>query len=95
MNSIDYDINHNDKGYNSGEVAGYEEGYIAGATENGIQWHDLRKNPNDLPKDDRDYLVFTEECGVEIRNYFTDTKGFSCRPSRMVLAWCEIPKFEV
>lgn len=60
-----------------------------------LKWHDLRKDPNDLPEDDRDYLVFTEEFGVEIRNYFTDTKGFSCRPSRMVLAWCEIPKFEV
>lgn len=27
-----------------------EEAYIAGATENGIQWHDLRKDPNDLPE---------------------------------------------
>ena len=27
-----------------------KEGYIAGATENGIQWHDLRKDPNDLPE---------------------------------------------
>ena len=27
-----------------------EQSYIAGATENGIQWHDLRKDPNDLPK---------------------------------------------
>ncbi len=26
-----------------------KEAYIAGATENGIQWHDLRKDPNDLP----------------------------------------------
>ena len=41
-----------DKGYNSGEVAGYEEGYIAGATENGIVLHDLRKNPDDLPRQD-------------------------------------------
>ena len=27
-----------------------EEAYIAGATENSIQWHDLRKDPNDLPE---------------------------------------------
>ena len=26
------------------------QAYIAGATENGIQWHDLRKDPNDLPE---------------------------------------------
>ena len=25
-------------------------GYKLGATENGIQWHDLRKDPNDLPE---------------------------------------------
>ena len=24
--------------------------YLAGATENGIQWHDLRKDPKDLPE---------------------------------------------
>lgn len=30
-----------------------EDAYIAGAIENGVQWHDLRKDPNDLPKDDR------------------------------------------
>ena len=25
------------------------EAYIAGAKENGIQWHNVKKNPNDLP----------------------------------------------
>lgn len=30
-----------------------KQAYIDGAIENGIQWHDLRKDPNDLPKDDR------------------------------------------
>lgn len=29
----------------------YKDGYIAGAKENGVVWHDLRKNPNDLPKE--------------------------------------------
>ena len=27
-----------------------KQSYIAGGTENGIQWHDLRKDPNDLPE---------------------------------------------
>lgn len=31
----------------------YRDGFIAGAKENGIIWHDLRKNPDDLPKVDR------------------------------------------
>ena len=36
----------------------YIQGYIAGAKENGVVWHDLRKNPDDLPKDTTNlYLV--------------------------------------
>ena len=35
-----------------------KEAYIASAKENGIQWHDLRKDPNDLPKENNLYLVF-------------------------------------
>ncbi|MCR5436158.1 MAG: hypothetical protein K6E97_03730 [Treponema sp.] len=32
--------------------------YLTGAKENSIQWHDLRKDPNDLPKDTTSlYLV--------------------------------------
>lgn len=75
----------------------YEEEYqlyLAGAIENGIAWHDLRKNPEDLPKEDKDFLIYSAEFGYEIRKYFTDTKGFSCRPSKMVFAWCEIPQFK-
>lgn len=34
-----------------------EKGYIAGATENGTQWHDLRKDPSDLPKKVGNYIV--------------------------------------
>lgn len=37
-----------DKKEQMGEVI--EQAYIAGVTENGIQWHDLRKDQNDLPK---------------------------------------------
>lgn len=36
--------------YNEEKI--YKDGYIAGAKENGIEWHDLKKNPNDLPKVD-------------------------------------------
>ena len=31
--------------------------YIAGATENGLVWHDLREDPNDLPKEKKDVFV--------------------------------------
>lgn len=69
----------------------YVEGKQAGAK---TQWHDLRENPDDFPEEEGDYLIYTKDFGIEIRNYFADTKSFSCRPSKMVIAWCEIPKFE-
>ena len=33
-------------------VTGYVAGYVAGTKENGVVWHDLRKNPDDLPCSD-------------------------------------------
>lgn len=29
----------------------YEDGFIAGFKAGGLQWHDLRENPNDLPNE--------------------------------------------
>ena len=59
---------------------------------NGIEWHDLRKDPNDLPTEEKEFLVYTKEWGIEIRGYFADDKYFSCR-RKIVIAWCEIPQF--
>lgn len=89
-----------DKGYNSGEVAGYEEGYIAGATENGIVLHDLRKSPNDLPRQDE---TFTTKVSIPVMTYplyqfaeyyFDEKKWFSQGEKINVIGWCEIPKLE-
>lgn len=35
------------------EKKAYRDGFIACAKENGIIWHDLRKDPDDLPKVNR------------------------------------------
>ena len=67
--------------------------YMQGAIENGIHWHDLRKDPNDLPTEEKEFLVYTKEWGIEIRGYFADDKYFSCRRN-IVIAWCEIPQFK-
>ena len=48
-----------DKGYNEGYINGLKEGYIAGAKENGVVLHNIRENPNDLPKVSGRYLVYT------------------------------------
>ena len=46
--------------------ASYAKGYIAGATENGIQIHNLRKNPNDLPEcDESKHITFYVEEWIE------------------------------
>ena len=65
------------------------------ATENGIQWHDLRKDPNDLPKDSRDYLI----CFRGGKHYgigFSNGMRLICYGSYYdeIIAWCEIPQFK-
>ena len=74
------------------------EDYIAGATENGIQWHDLRKDPNDLPKEEREVMVAfknTTARGTEILTgfdfYLIEDEMWN---SEDVIAWCEIPQFK-
>lgn len=85
--------------WNKGYVSGYEDGYLAGAKENGVVWHDLRKNPDDLPErgykvlavyHDFDYthlFAYLREDGVWTTNGHNAFDG--------IIAWCEIPKFEV
>ena len=77
-----------------------QKAYIAGATENGIVWHDLRKNPDDLPKRDERFSTNVSIAVMTQDNNF----AFYCFDDRKwyfqgveignVVAWCEIPKFE-
>ena len=85
--------------------ASYAKGYIAGATENGIQWHDLRKDPNDLPKE---FDVNKNRWEMEkritkhiVQNEYGERvccfggtwyyeEGDEAHP----IAWCEIPTFK-
>ena len=75
-----------------------EKGYIVGATENGIQWHDLRKDPNDLPKSSPFHEVLNEN-GMKMYyddvlkkwNMFTQNGIVQARPP---IVWCEIPQFK-
>lgn len=48
--------------YNAGLERGYEDGFKDGAIHGynkANEWHDLRKDPNDLPKDDK-YVIVTD-----------------------------------
>ena len=80
----------------------WRDGYIAGATENGIQWHDLRKDLNDLPPKEND--VYSKEVRVclgagrymhSVFSYALKEDGdkhcwVGCDP----IAWCEEPQFK-
>lgn len=69
----------------------YEEGKQAVATENGIKWHDLRKDPNDLPNEEKDVLVYSgEQWRMSVCRYFPQHKAWEAGSD--TIAWCEIPK---
>lgn len=94
-----------EEGYCWTQIAdAYEKGYIAGA--HTIQWHDLRKDPEDLPKEEKTVQVLFRNCNV-IREYnciydihakqwlyYNVEELFLSSFDYTVVAWCEIPKFE-
>ena len=65
------------------------------------KWHDLRKNPNDLPEERGDYWIKYDDASEE-RGSFYDVHYFE--PEKPfykkhwseigVMAWCRLPKFE-
>ena len=64
------------------------------------KWHDIRKDPNDWPKENKLYFVAIKDNGLAIA-YFNglhwETKynlGDFGHCVETVIAWCEIPKFE-
>ena len=85
-----------------------EMAYIAGATENGIQWHDLRKDPNDLPPkldkysncSDCLYVQYGGKYGNTDFAYYNFIENKWQRYENAenakdkVIAWCEIPQFK-
>ena len=67
-------------------------GYKTGTTENGVIWHDLRKEPGDLSKESEMVQDENGELFYYFRGhfyYFNDSIS-----DHKPIAWCEIPKFE-
>ena len=77
--------------------------YLAGLKAGKPVWHDLRKNPTDVPKENVTVLLLTEVEPVTARydnkyeaffrlnnklDYCVFIEPMSC------IAWCEIPKYE-
>ena len=82
----------------------WKYGFLAGLKAGRPQWHDLRKNPNDLPKDDENFMCMLEngyriECYCDptskrwYDNYFHHDTEYGYYQSK-VIAWCEIPTFD-
>lgn len=80
-----------------------EKGYIAGATENGIQWHDTRHATciEDYPQDkDKLYAFKVNKAKYEkdtpIIEYMIGSSDDCYYEAMMhkVIAWCEIPQFK-
>ena len=74
--------------------------FLGGLKAGRPKWHDLRKDPNDLPKDNDEKLCFYEK-GKVVARY---DSGYSCWEtyfnnletviaSSVIIAWCELPQF--
>lgn len=56
------------------------------------QWHDLRKDPNDLPKEDCEIITLHENGNKNIQKW--KNGNWTNAIVIPVIAWCEIPKYE-
>lgn len=77
---------------------------LAGLHEGQPKWHDLRKDPNDLPQKVEDERQISDTVWIHIHNWGTEEGHYDyrkcnwivrCRIVNLdVIAWCEIPQFK-
>lgn len=67
----------------------YVSTYLDGLAAGKMRWHDLRKDPNDLPTLDGMYWTYNE-CGYYDIHIWIPQLWKECK----VISWCELPKFE-
>lgn len=72
---------------------GFNDGYEKGEEAGKIHWHDLEKDPNDLPKKNKSYWVYMNCQGNKIYRSVV-WQGCWCGWDGIPLAWCEEPQFE-
>ena len=78
-----------------------KQAFLAGLKAGRPQWHDLRENPNDLPKEKETVVAIYENNALrhKILTFYRDKKwvnifqGYSYIVSP-IIAWCEIPTFD-
>ena len=72
---------------------GCKDGFLAGLKAGRPQWHDLREDPNDLPKSNR---IVSDQKGNNVIYIDTLNKWFYRHLTYRanVIAWCEKPIFD-
>lgn len=74
---------------------GFKNGFLAGLKAGRPQWHDLRKDPNDLPNNTRQVLCAEKGGGYSVGEYWEKEGGWGDRLlGEEVIYWCEIPTFD-
>lgn len=87
------------KGLYPKDIAAYEAGYEVGRP----KWHNVLKDPTDLPKENHFVFVYNARFGYSVARY-APFNEYYCKtwvtndntniPPEKVFAWCETPKFE-
>ena len=75
-----------EKAFKDGAIYGYKVGFEA-CTKS--EWHDLRKDPNDLPKG---HKVVLNQVGMATQ--YDPSRGFLGFGGAGIIAWHEVPIFE-
>ena len=70
-----------------------KQAFLTGLKAGRPQWHDLRKDPNDLPEDTYDVL---DQAGYKVHYNFFQNVWVNEKDEidEHVIAWCEIPTFD-
>lgn len=69
------------------------EAFLAGLKAGRPKWHDLRKDPNDLPKVNQKVLLQIKDEGRPIIDFYTRYGVWNFTNEYEAIAWCEIPKY--
>ena len=77
-------------------ITDVKQAFLAGLKAGRLQWHDLRKDPNDLPKD-KEHVWCDYGDGYGKGFYDKDDGGWWIEGHMycsIIDAWCEIPTFD-
>lgn len=77
------------------EVHTFYNGVLKGIAEGKPKWHDLRKNPDDLPTESKEYWCKLKSGHYDFRIYYIDSLFYKSHWEELgIIAWCELPKFK-